>query len=129
MPVGKRNRAMKLIQTLALASSLLVAIGTHAEARCGCNNRNNNNYNQRALEEARKKKAERDKKRAQSKKDHEILKKYLEAHDTNNDKSISRDEFLAAAHDKARAESEFDKFNKNKDRFLSRKEIEAMLGL
>jgi DNA replication protein DnaC len=119
---------MKLIQTLALASSLLVAVGTHAEAQ-NRNNRNNNNYNQRALEEARKKKAERDKKRAQSKKNHEAVKKYLETYDTNKDKSISRDEFLAAAHDKARAESEFDKFNKNKDRYLSRKEIEAMLGL
>ena len=113
---------MKLIPTLALVS-LLVAVGTHAEAR------NNNNNDKRAIEQAKKQKAEREKKRAESKKAHEEITDYLERRDTNKDKSISKDEFLAAETDKAAGEREFNEHNKNKDRFLSRKEIQAMLGL
>jgi hypothetical protein len=60
---------------------------------------------------------------------HDKIKEYLESRDTNKDGSVSRDEFLTAETDKAGGERKFNEHNKNKDRSLSKREIQSMLGL
>lgn len=66
--------------------------------------------------------AERERKR-------EAVKQFLAEKDKNKDNSVSRDEFLAGESDETAANAKFDEFNKNRDRFLTKSEIETMLGL
>lgn len=53
----------------------------------------------------------------------------MEAKDKNHDGSLSKEEYLAGEEDQEAAAKKFDEFNKNKDRFLSKGELAASLGL
>lgn len=67
-------------------------------------------------------KAARDSKR-------KAVQEVMEAKDKNHDGSLSKEEYLAGEADQEDAGKKFDEFNKNKDRFLSRGELIALLGL
>lgn len=69
-----------------------------------------------------KEKAERDRKRG-------AVKELLDSKDTNHDGSLTKDEYIAGEADADAAGKRFDQFNKNKDRYLQKEEIEALLGL
>lgn len=116
-----RKASMKLMHTLAVVS--LLAVFTVPAAA------NNNGNNKQAMEQAKKKKDEKEKERAERKKVRDELKDYMEDRDKNKDGSLSLDEFLSGETDKAKGESTFNEFNKNKDRSLTKKEIQTMLGL
>lgn len=77
---------------------------------------------QQEQKEKEKEKAERDKKR-------NAVQGVLDAKDKNHDGSLSREEYIAGEADAEAAGKTFDEFNKNKDRFLSKGEIAASLGL
>jgi hypothetical protein len=79
-----------------------------------------------ALREAQERKAERLKKRKQRAAKREKIDRFMEPIDKNNDNSISEEEFLAENPD---GKSKFDQYNKNKDGYLTKSEIEDMLGL
>ena len=53
----------------------------------------------------------------------------MEDLDLNHDKSLTLEEFKGSEKDAKSAESKFDLYNKNKDRYLSKTEIQDMLGL
>jgi len=53
----------------------------------------------------------------------------LDAKDKNHDGSLSKEEYTAGEADPEAAAKKFDEFNKNKDRFLSKGELAASLGL
>jgi uncharacterized protein YlxW (UPF0749 family) len=117
----KRKAAMKFMHTLAVVS-LLAVFTVPADA-------NNNGNNKKAMEQAKKQKAQKEKERAERKKVRDELKDYMESRDKNKDGSLSLEEFLGGESDKAKGQSTFTEFNKNKDRALSKKEIQTMLGL
>jgi len=79
--------------------------------------------------DAKKKKEEREKKRAENAKKRDALKDYMEPLDKNNDGTLSLDEFLAGETSKEEGMKKFERFNKNGDRSLTKAEIEDMLGL
>lgn len=54
---------------------------------------------------------------------------FLEDHDKNKDKSVTLEEYTATESDAKSAEQNFQRYNKNKDRYLSKKEIQELLGL
>ena len=67
-------------------------------------------------------KAARDSKR-------KAVQEVMEAKDKNHDGSLSKEEYLAGEANQEDAGKKFDEFNKNKDRFLSKGELIALLGL
>ena len=58
----------------------------------------------------------------------EILNEYMDPIDTNNDGSISRDEFVAYEGSDS-AQDRFDEANKNGDRYLTKSEIAKMIDI
>ena len=108
------------IPNILLLAALLSVFATPAQA---------NNRNRQAQEQARKEKAEREKKREEGRKVREKIKDYMDDLDTNKDNSLSKEEFLNGEDDKDAGSRKFDEFNKNKDRVLSKSEIQEMLGL
>lgn len=118
---ANKKPAMKLLHTLAIASVLAV-FALPADAK-------NNGNNRQAEERAKKEKAEREKERNERKKVNEQVKDYLETRDKNKDNQISKEEFLLGETDKAKGESTFNEYNKNKDRVLNKKEIKELLGI
>ncbi len=55
---------------------------------------------------------------------------FLDVHDKNKDKSVTLEEYLAGEKTNAAdAEKKFKQYNKNNDRYLSKSEIQEMLGL
>ena len=54
---------------------------------------------------------------------------FLSVHDKNRDKSVTLEEYVASESDAAEAEKKFKQYNKNNDRYLSKSEIQEMLGL
>jgi hypothetical protein len=94
------------------------------------NRRGQNNRQQQAAAAARAAKAKREK--AEKEKRDKInreIEDFLETHDKNKDKSVTLEEFVAGESDAKGAEAKFMEHNKNKDRYLSRTEIQEMLGL
>ena len=77
----------------------------------------------------KKKKEERDKKRAENTKKREAINAYMDPLDINKDGSLGIDEFMEGESDKEAGKTKFERHNKNGDRYLSRAEIEEMLGL
>lgn len=73
-------------------------------------------------QQERKEKAERERKR-------DAVNDYLGKKDKNDDGMVTRDEHLAGESDKEAAGKKFDAANKNRDRSLTRSEIEDLLGL
>lgn len=89
-------------------------------------NRNRNNQAlQRAIAEKKKKEAAE---KAKRDKINGAIDDFLKDHDRNKDGSVTLEEFSgsAAGND---AESKFAQYNKNRDRYLSKKEIQELLGL
>lgn len=56
------------------------------------------------------------------------VKEVLAAKDKNDDGTLTKEEYLTGEADAVAAAAKFDQFNKNGDRSLSKKEIEASLG-
>lgn len=85
------------------------------------------------IDAARKAQAEREKERKEAREKREKIKKaiedFMEGLDLNNDKSLTLEEFVSSEKDAKSAESKFNLYNKNKDRYLSKTEIQDMLGL
>lgn len=75
-------------------------------------------------EQQRKEKEKEGKRQAR-----DAVKAVLEKKDTNHDGSLTREEYLTGETDAEAANKRFDEFNKNGDRSLSKKELEASLGL
>ncbi len=101
-----------LIATLALSLSIAAA----GAAQDG---------NEKAKE---KEKAKQEEKAAREKK-REAVNEVLKAKDKNDDGSLTLDEYLTGESDIEAATKNFEKFNKNKDRALSKEEIAASLGM
>jgi uncharacterized protein YdeI (BOF family) len=75
-----------------------------------------------------KEKAKQEEKAAREKK-REAVNEVLKAKDKNDDGSLTLDEYLTGETDVEAATKNFEKFNKNKDRVLSKEEIAASLGM
>lgn len=116
-----KKSAMKLLPTLAIVS-LLAVFALPVDAK-------NNGNNKKAEEKAKKEKAQREKEREERKKVNEEIKDYLKSRDKNKNNQISKDEFLEHESDKVKGEQTFSEYDKNKDRALNKKEIQALLGL
>ncbi len=71
----------------------------------------------------------RKRKRRSWKKKRAAVEEVLKAKDKNDDGSLTKDEYLAGEADAEAATKIFDKFNKNKDRALSKEELAASLGM
>jgi hypothetical protein len=103
-------------------STLFLSLVVPAEAQ---RRGGKNNQNQRAQQEKKKREAEqkaRDKKR-------ESIESFMKPKDKNHDGSLTKDEYMAGEGNAESAGKKFDQFNLNKDRYLTKTEIEAMLGL
>ena len=81
---------------------------------------------QRAQAQERKKEQQE---RAKKDKINKEIDGFLKDRDRNNDKSLTLEEFVSGEGNAKAAESKFQEHNKNKDRYLSRTEIQEMLGL
>ena len=79
-------------------------------------------------EEQQAKEKQKEEEKAQAVKAREAVKEVLVAKDANHDGTLTKDEYLTGESNAEEAGAKFDKFNKNKDRSLSKKEIEASLG-
>lgn len=75
-----------------------------------------------------KEKAKQEEKAARDKK-RDAVNEILRAKDKNNDGSLSLQEYLTGETDVEAATKNFEKFNKNKDRALSKEEIAASVGM
>ena len=113
---------LKLPVLTFVALSLIVTV----EAK-NTNNNNNNNKNN-AAQIAKHKEEQKKKAEAQEKK-RDAVNAVLKVKDKNHDGSLTKEEYIAGEADAASAAKLFDKFNKNNDRYLSRQELEALLGL
>jgi hypothetical protein len=114
---------MKAIPIFLIIASLVVSV----DARPGGGGRRGGNGGQTKEEKEEKKKEEAEKKERERKR--QAVQDYLRKKDTNKDGSLSRDEFLTDESDKASTGKKFDQYNKNRDRSLSKSEIEELLGL
>lgn len=105
---------MKRAIIAALSLTLSIAVATAAgDAR----------EKAKAKEKAKQEeKAARDKKR-------DAVNEILKAKDKNDDGSLSLQEYLTGETDVEAATKNFEKFNKNKDRALSKEEIAASVGM
>lgn len=83
------------------------------------------NQNSKAQAEQKKKAAE---KAARDKK-HDAIESFMKQKDTNHDGSLTKDEYLTGEADKEAASKTFDQYNVNKDRYLTKSEIESLLHL
>ena len=82
-----------------------------------------------AAKAAQERKKEKLAERAERTEKREAVEAVLDVKDKNGDGSLTLDEFLIGETDVEAANARFDEFNKNGDRYLSKKEIEATLGL
>lgn len=106
--------------TILLALFPLVAT---VEAKDSSSDKNAQKQKQKEKEkEQAQKKEARDKKR-------DAVKTVLDAKDTNHDGSLTKEEFITGESDAEEAAKRFDQYNKNGDRYLTKGEIEVMLGL
>jgi len=76
-----------------------------------------------------KKEAEREQKRKEREEWRNAINDFLREKDANKDGSVKKDEYLAGETDQEAATAKFDKFDKNRDRSLTKTEIAEMLGL
>ncbi|MFM2220310.1 MAG: hypothetical protein RLZZ553_58 [Verrucomicrobiota bacterium] len=86
----------------------------------------NNQALQRAIAEKKKKEAAE---KAKRDKINGAIDDFLKDHDRNKDGSVTLEEFTTGSAEGKGAEDKFAQFNKNRDRYLSKKEIQEMLGL
>ncbi len=88
--------------------------------------RNRNQAMQKAMAAKRKQEAAE---KAKRDKISSAIDDFLEDHDRNKDGSVTLEEFSGSSTDVSGAADKFSQFNKNRDRYLSKKEIQEMLGL
>lgn len=88
-----------------------------------------NNQNKKAQQAQAAKEKEKKAKREADEKIDKQVDAFLEDHDKNKDKSVSLDEYVGSNSNAKSAEEKFNSYNKNKDRYLSKKEIQELLGL
>lgn len=111
------------MKKIAYILSLLVCAGVMPlEAR---NNKQNAAAQKAYEEKKRKQKAERE---ARAKVNQEI-EDFIADRDKNNDNSLTLEEFASGESNATAAEGTFKLYNKNKDRYLSKTEVKALLGL
>lgn len=114
------DKTMKPFVLILLLAALIVP----AEAKKKSGNRAAaaaNKQAQKEEKEAQEKRKERDRAR-------KALEDLLAKKDTNKDKFLSKEEYIAGETDAEAAAKRFDKFNKNGDRTLSKGEMETLLG-
>ncbi len=102
-----------------LAACMLPALP--AEAKKKKKNKQKSAQNQKAEQEKQERARQREERR-------EAVKDFLADRDKNGDGSLTREEFLSGAQNKENGNQEFDAYNKNGDRYLTKSEIEALLG-
>jgi Ca2+-binding EF-hand superfamily protein len=107
---------MKLASLFSIVALSLV-LPAHAQNKDGGGKKQSEEKQKRLAE-----RAERSKKR-------EAVDEVLAEKDQNNDGSLTREEYLTGESDTDAANARFDEYNKNGDRYLSKKELEASLGL
>lgn len=107
---------MKQAIIAALALSFLVPAASAAGGNGG---------NDKAKQKEEKKEQEKEAREKKRKAVDEVL----AAKDKNDDGSLTKDEYLTGETDVEAASQTFDKFNKNKDRALSKEEIASSLGM
>jgi len=112
---------MKRIYYVIACTALPCSLPAEAQ-----NRRNRNGAAQKAMAEKRKQEAAE---KAKRDKINEAIDDFLKDHDRNKDKSVTLEEFTGSSGDAKDAESKFQQFNKNGDRYLSKKEIQELLGL
>jgi hypothetical protein len=122
-----KNCSTIMKKIICLLSLFIFVSSLPVEAQ---NRRNQNNKQQQAAAAARAKKAKEEKAEKEKRdKINRAIDSFLEDHDQNHDKSVSLEEFVGGEKDAAAAEKKFQAHNKNKDRYLSKTEIQEMLGL
>jgi hypothetical protein len=109
-------RHMKLFIIALLLAALVLPVEARKK-RGGNAKRDKQEEKQEAKE-----KAERERKR-------EAVSDYLDRKDKNEDGMVTRDEHLTGEVDQEAAGKKFDQANKNRDRSLTKSEIEKLLGL
>lgn len=82
-----------------------------------------NDRNKEANEKAKQKEAEKQKAKEARDQKREGAKAAMEAKDKNKDGNLSLEEYIDGEADPAAATKLFDKYNKNKDRWLSKGEL------
>jgi hypothetical protein len=100
---------------------ILAALATPAEAK--------KNNQKRQAEQAKKEEARKQKERAERSERRDKIDAFLKNRDTNKDGSLTKEEFITGEGDKTAGAKKFDEHNKNKDRYLSKGEIQDLLGL
>lgn len=106
-------------QALVAVLGLVLSIAA-ADAQGGGNKGN---------EKAKQREKEKQEEKAAREKKRNAVDEVLKAKDKNNDGSLTLDEYLTGESDIEAAKKNFDQFNKNKDRSLSKAEIADSLGL
>ncbi len=101
---------------------LLAALALISTAEAKKGNKGNNEKAKQEEAKKKKEKEERDRKR-------DAVKEFLDKKDGNNDGSLTLDEYLVGESSAEEATKRFNEYNKNGDRYLSKKEIEELLGL
>ena len=76
----------------------------------------------------KKKQEEKQQKREENARKRDAISDFMKERDKNNDGSLTKEEFLSGETNKEEGEKKFDRYNKNKDRYLSKAEIAEMLG-
>jgi hypothetical protein len=109
------------MKTLALFA-ILAALTTSVEAKKGGNNK-------RQAEQAKKEEARKQKERAEREQRRDKIEAFMKDRDGNKDGSLTKDEFISGETDKEQGGKKFDEYNKNKDRYLSKSEIQDLLGI
>lgn len=111
---------MKKIVSLVTLIALIGALPLHAQRN------RRNGAAQKAMAAERKKEQEE---KAKKDKINSEIDAFMKDRDRNRDKSLTLEEFASGESDAKGAEAKFQQYNKNKDRYLSRKEIQELLGL
>lgn len=107
-----------------LFSIIFVITTLQVEAKNPRNNKQKQQQ-QKALSEQRKKEAAE---RAKKDKINQSIDEVMKNCDKNNDRSLTLEEFTNGSGDRKSAQEKFSRWNKNHDRYLSRTEVQSMLG-
>jgi hypothetical protein len=111
------------MKKLVYLITLLVFVGSlpvHAQR-----NRRNGAAQKAAAEKRKKEEAEK----AKKEKINNEIEAFVKDRDRNRDKSLTLEEFLSGESDAKAGEAKFQEYNKNKDRYLSKTEVQELLGL
>ena len=88
-----------------------------------------NNQNQAAQRARAEKEKQRKEEKAKRERINSAIEDLLDGRDKNKDKSLTLEEYLSGESDAKSGEENFKEHNKNRDRYLSRTEMQELLGL